>query len=123
MPPIAGIAGHLRDQVQVHRDHRGPQAHPGTRPRRLATGMTGADTPSRRTALALITIVVTAILAMNILSHRRRRPRTRPRLATGASRPEHEVFCGPGNPGIAQIGTILATTDYLQAWREAIQPT
>ena len=36
------IARHLRDQVQVHGDHRGLQAQPGARARRLAAGMSGS---------------------------------------------------------------------------------
>ncbi len=37
------IAGHLGDQVEVHRDHGGAQAHAGAGPRRLAAGVAGAD--------------------------------------------------------------------------------
>jgi hypothetical protein len=37
------IAGHLRDEIQVHGDHGGTQAHSGARPRSFATGMPGAD--------------------------------------------------------------------------------
>jgi hypothetical protein len=36
-----GIAGHLRDQIEVHRDHGSSQAHASARPRGLATGMSG----------------------------------------------------------------------------------
>ena len=46
-----GIARHLRDQVQVHRDHRGAQAHASACTRGLATGVAGAhdnDVISRR---------------------------------------------------------------------------
>jgi hypothetical protein len=37
------IARHLRDQVDIHRDHGGVEAKASTRPRRLAPGMAGAD--------------------------------------------------------------------------------
>ena len=38
-----GVAGHLRDQVEVHRDHGGPQTHAGAGARGFAAGMSGAD--------------------------------------------------------------------------------
>ncbi len=37
------IARHLRDQVQIHRDHRRLQAQTGARARRFAAGVSGAD--------------------------------------------------------------------------------
>ena len=43
MPPIGGIARHLRDQVDVQRVERGLQAHARGGHRGLASGMTGAD--------------------------------------------------------------------------------
>jgi phosphoribosylamine--glycine ligase len=36
-------------------------------------------------------------------------------LAWRSSLEGHQVFCAPGNPGTAQIGSNLATTDYLAA--------
>ncbi len=38
-----GIAGHLRDQVGVHRDHRGAEAQAGAGTRSFAAGMAAAD--------------------------------------------------------------------------------
>ena len=43
MPPIGGVARHLRDQVDVERVERGLQAHARGRHRGLASGMAGAD--------------------------------------------------------------------------------
>ena len=37
------VAGHLRDQVEIHGDHRGPEAHAGAGPGGLAPGVAGAD--------------------------------------------------------------------------------
>ena len=43
MPPTAGIARHLRDQVDVQRVERGLQAHACGGHGGLASGMAGAD--------------------------------------------------------------------------------
>jgi hypothetical protein len=37
------IAGHLGDQVQIHRYHRGLEAQAGTRSRGFASGMAGSN--------------------------------------------------------------------------------
>ena len=42
-------------------------------------------------------------------------------LAWRLSREAHEIFAAPGNPGIAQVATILPSTDYL-AVAESVQP-
>jgi len=42
-PPHARVAGHLRDQVQIHGYQKGPPAHAGRRQSRLTTGMASAD--------------------------------------------------------------------------------
>ena len=41
-PPNSRIAGHLRNQVRIHCDHRSPQAHARARPRRLAARVSAA---------------------------------------------------------------------------------
>ena len=38
-----GVAGHLRDEVQVHGDHGGAESHAGAGSRGFATGVAGAD--------------------------------------------------------------------------------
>jgi hypothetical protein len=37
------IAGHLRDQVDIHRDHRGPQTQTSARARSFTTSVSGSD--------------------------------------------------------------------------------
>jgi hypothetical protein len=41
--PDGGIAGHLRNQVGIHRDHGGPETNPGAGPRGFAASVTAAD--------------------------------------------------------------------------------
>ena len=38
-----GVAGHLRDQVEIHGDHGGPQTHARASAGGFAPGVTGAD--------------------------------------------------------------------------------
>jgi hypothetical protein len=38
-----GVARHLRDQVEVHRDHGGPETHSRASAGGFAPGVTGAD--------------------------------------------------------------------------------
>jgi hypothetical protein len=41
--PNRGITGHLSDEINVHRNHRGFEAHAGTGPGGLTTGVTSTD--------------------------------------------------------------------------------
>jgi hypothetical protein len=42
-PADCRIAGHLRDEIDIHRYHRRLQSQSGTRPRRLTARVTGAN--------------------------------------------------------------------------------
>src|SRR6185369_8894093 len=99
-----GITRHLSDQVEIHRNHGGPQADPGTSARRFTARMTGADHDD-----------VVTVLHCYYCSGMRI-------LVIGSGGREHalcwklaqsegvNVFANPGNPGMAKVATCLPGT-------------
>lgn len=75
-PADRRIARHLRDEVDIHRDHRRLQSQPRTRPRRLTAGMTGAnyDNIILQSQNRACSILTGGDLFVESTSHRIRRP-------------------------------------------------
>ena len=122
MPPIAGIAGHLRDQVEIHGDHRGAQAHARARSGGFATGMSGAHDNH----VVLVRLHGSQFLVWHKCASFYFPANKMKILVIGSGGREHALcwklaqspktsalYAAPGNPGIAQVATCLATTDYL----------
>jgi phosphoribosylamine--glycine ligase len=111
------IAGHLRNEVEVHRDHRRMQPEPGGSTRSFAAGMSGTH-DDHLIRLRHVSTILTcrgklAVLPVKILiigSGGREHA-----IAWRLTQEGHQIFGAPGNPGIGELGQLLPTTDYLAA--------
>jgi phosphoribosylamine--glycine ligase len=111
------ITRHLRDQIQVHRDHRGAQTQAGARTRSLTTGVSGADDHdvvrgSHNFQCGILTLQ-TKHMRILVIGGGGREHALCWKLAQ--SEKTSALYAAPGNPGIAQVAKCLATTDYLAA--------
>ena len=95
------IARHLRDQIEVHRDHRGLETHSRARTRRFASGVTGAD---HHDVVFLLHAMIVATMKILVLGSGGREHALCWKLAQS---PGVEVFATPGNPGMARVATCI----------------
>ena len=97
-----GIAGHLRDQVQVHGDHGGAQPHARARPRGFASRVAGSD---HHHVVPLVHCY--HCIGNENSDHRRRRPGARAGVEAGASRREWRSLRRPAIRASRKSATCL----------------
>ena len=100
-----GVAGHLRDEVEVHGDHGGAETHAGGGTGGFASGVTGSDDHD---VVLLGHCYDCTEMKILVLGSGGREHGLAWKLAQSRG---VEVFGAPGNPGIAQVGTCVPAED------------
>ena len=107
MTADGGVAGHLRDEVEVHGDHGGVETHARAGARGFASRMARADDEH---VVLVGHCYYCSRMRILIVGSGGREHALAWRLAQTA-----EVFAIPGNPGMAEVGTCLPAGDALAA--------